>query len=103
MGSMGSPTPFKEVAITPINGVQSVWRARAAKNIAAMLIKEQKKSIAQLAIKGRSTRKRKLAASSFEDCRKRARNTPLMDALARDRRAKRKRSASATSLITFAH
>ena len=84
IGSIGSPTPFKEVAIT----LQSVWRARAAKNIAAMLIKEQKKSIAQLAIKDRSTRKRKLAASSFKDCRKRARN----NALARDRRAKRKRT-----------
>ena len=33
-------------------------------------------------------RKRKLAASSFKDCRKRARN----NALARDRRAKRKRT-----------
>jgi len=68
--------------------LQCIWRGRAAKNTAAMLIKEQKKSTAQLAVKGRSSRKRKLVASSFKDCRKRVRN----NALARDRHAKRKRT-----------
>jgi len=68
--------------------LQSVWRARAAKNTAAMLIKEQKKSTAELAIKGRGARKRKLVASSSEESRKRTKN----NARARDRYAKRKRT-----------
>ena len=82
-----APEDRRAAASASLN-IQRHWRGRVAKNTAAMLIKEQKKSTAQLAIKGRESRKRKLAASSFKDCRKRVRN----NALARDRHAKRKRT-----------
>jgi len=82
-----APEDRRAAASASLN-IQRHWRGRVAKNTAAMLIKEQKKSTAQLAVKGRSSRKRKLAASSFKDCRKRVRN----NALARDRHAKRKRT-----------